>query len=108
MIDGDLSGAGNRNSRRDYLRWLPSKPLPQTRDRKVQKGAQFQWHLALAGIDEADRIGGGSYASSNVTSAPDLTKSSIWYDSTRAIPAPAVAALTAASTEFTTSRRGSV
>ncbi len=51
-------------------------------------------------------IGEGSYPSSNITSAPDRTKSSIWYDSTRAIPAPAVAALTAASTEFTTSREG--
>jgi len=42
-------------------------------------------------------MGDGSYSSGNSVSAPDLTKSLIWYDSTLAIPAPAVAALTAAS-----------
>src|ERR1700752_3964882 len=51
-------------------------------------------------------MGEGSYPSSNIASAPDRTKSSIWYDNTLAIPAPAVAALTAASIEFTTSRDG--
>src|ERR1700681_2340926 len=50
--------------------------------------------------------GVGSHASSRVTSERDFSKSSMRYDSTRAIPAPATAAATAASPKLTARREG--
>ena len=46
-------------------------------------------------------IGEGSYASSRVTSEREFNKSSMRYDNTREIPAPATAAATVASPKFT-------
>src|SRR6516164_5534834 len=51
-------------------------------------------------------IGDGSYASSRVTSERDFSRSSMRYDNTREIPAPATAAAAAASPKFTVRRDG--
>src|SRR5215813_3956997 len=50
--------------------------------------------------------GDGSYASSRDTSEPDFSKSSMRYDNTREIPAPATAAAAATSPKFTARRDG--
>jgi hypothetical protein len=51
-------------------------------------------------------VGDGSYASSRVTSERDFSKSSMRYDNTREIPAPATAAAAATSPKFTARRDG--